>query len=62
VNNQNSMISTVQALKVDHTKLITQTAYAKMKCITPQRVNQLVKAKELKTITIKGGLTLIVLD
>ena len=56
------MVSTVQALKVDHTKLITQTAYAKMKCITPQRVNQLVKAKELKTITIKGGLTLIVLD
>lgn len=55
------METLTQPLKIDVTKLITQTEYAKKKCISPQRVNQLVKAKEVKTVTIKGA-TLIVLD
>lgn len=47
-------------LKIDRTKLITQSEYAKKMRITPQRVNQLVKAKEVNTITIPGA-TLILL-
>lgn len=50
----------INPLKIDVTKLITQTEYAKKMCISPQRVNQLVKAKEIKSITILGA-TLILL-
>lgn len=49
-----------QPLKVDVTKLITQTEYAKRRGITPQRVNQLVKSKEIKSINIIGA-TLIIM-
>jgi hypothetical protein len=45
----------MESLKVDRTKLITQTEYAKLKRISKQRVNQMVKAKELNTVEIKGA-------
>lgn len=48
-------------LKVDRTKLITQSEYAKIKGLTRQRINQMVKNKELKVIEIKGA-KLILLD
>lgn len=48
-------------LKVDVTKLCTQTEYAKKRGITPQRVNQLVKSKEVKTVEILGAV-LILMD
>lgn len=50
----------MQPLKVDQTKLITQTEYAKKIGVTPQRVNQLVNEKKLRTIEILGA-TLILL-
>lgn len=40
---------------VDKSKLITQSEYAKMKGLTRQRINQLVKTKELNIISIKGA-------
>lgn len=45
----------MEELKVDRTKLYTQTEFAKMKGVTRQRVNQMVKSKELKTIQINGA-------
>lgn len=47
-------------MEIDVRKLITQSEYAKLKKISRQRVNQLVKAKELKTVQINGS-TLIIL-
>lgn len=47
--------------QVEKSKLITQSEYAKLKNISRQRVNQMVKAKDLKTVTIKGAV-LILLD
>lgn len=40
---------------VDRTKLITQSEYAKLKGLSRQRVNQLVKSKDLTTVNIKGA-------
>lgn len=51
----------MQSLKVDVTKLITQAAYAKKVKLSPSRISQMVKAKELKTVPIIGGV-LILLD
>ena len=51
----------MESLKIDRTKLITQSEYAKLKGYTRQRINQLVKSKELKTVSIKGAV-LIYLD
>jgi DNA-binding Xre family transcriptional regulator len=51
----------MDALKVDRTKLITQTEYAKKVGLTPARINQKIKAGEIKTVTIKGAV-LILLD
>ena len=45
----------MESLKVDRTKLATQSEYARMKGISPARVNQLIKAKEVKTVEIKGA-------
>ena len=45
----------MESLKVDRTKLITQAEYAKLKGLTPARINQLVKAGTLKTVEIKGA-------
>ncbi len=42
-------------LKIDRTKLITQSEYAKIKGMSRQRINQMVKNKELKVIEIKGA-------
>jgi len=51
----------MENLKIDRTKLITQSEYAKLKGITRQRVCQMVRAKEIKTIAIKGA-KLVYLD
>lgn len=51
----------METLKIDRTKLITQSEYAKLKSMSRQRVNQLVKTKEIKTVEIKGAV-LILLD
>ena len=48
-------------LKVDRTKLITQSEYAKTKGLTRQRINQMVRDKEVKVVEIKGA-RLILLD
>lgn len=42
-------------LKIDRTKLITQSEYAKTRGLTRQRINQMVKNKELKVVEIKGA-------
>ncbi len=42
-------------LKIDRTKLITQSEYAKTNGMSRQRVNQMVKRKELTIIEIKGA-------
>ena len=42
-------------LKVDRTKLMTQSAYAKLRKISRGRVNQMVKAKELQVVEIQGA-------
>jgi len=46
----------MESLKIDRSKLITQSEYAKLKGLTRQRINQLVKLKELKTVEIKGAI------
>jgi hypothetical protein len=51
----------MNTLKVDITKLKTQSQYAKDNKMSRQRVNQLVKAKTLKTVEIQGA-TLIIVD
>lgn len=51
----------MKEFNIDKNKLITQAEYARSKNITRQRVNQLVKSRELKTVTIKGAV-LIVLE
>lgn len=48
-------------LKVDITKLKTQSQYARDNKMSRQRVNQLVKSKVLKTTKI-GDLVLIIID
>jgi hypothetical protein len=42
-------------LKIDRTKLYTQTEYAKLKGITRARVNQMVRDKEVTVIVINGA-------
>lgn len=42
-------------LKIDRTKLMTQSAYAKLKGVTRGRINQMVKAGELKVVEIQGA-------
>lgn len=51
----------MEKLKIDRTKLITKSEYAKLKGISKQLVNSWVNAGKLKTIAIKGA-TLIELD
>ena len=51
----------MNSLKIDITKLKTQSQYAKDNGMSRQRVNQLVKSKELRTIEIQGA-TLILID
>ena len=42
-------------VKIDRTKLMTQSAYARLKGVTRGRINQMVKAGELQVIEIKGA-------
>jgi len=48
-------------LKVDRTKLITQTEYAKLIGRDKSTVNYMIKNKKVKTVEIKGA-TLVYLD
>ncbi len=45
----------MESLKVDRTKLYTQTEYAKKVGLSKARVNQKVKAGELPTVKINGA-------
>jgi hypothetical protein len=45
----------VKELKIDQTRLRTQTEYAKERGISKARVNQLIKAGEIKIVEIKGA-------
>jgi len=51
----------MNALKIDRTKLITQSEYAKMMGLSRSRINQKIKSGDLSTVTIKGA-TLIYLE
>ena len=51
----------MEALKIDRTKLITPSAYAKLKKITPAAVTRMMREGRVKVITIEGG-KLIYLD
>lgn len=51
----------METLKIDRTKLITQSEYAKMLGLTRSRINQKIKAGEIRTVSIKGA-TLIYLE
>jgi len=42
-------------LKIDRTKLITPSAYAKKNCISPAAVTKMMDTSRVKVITIKGG-------
>lgn len=46
-------------LKVDRTKLITQAEYARQNGTSRQRVNDMVKAKTVTTVEIKGGILIL---
>lgn len=47
-------------LKIDISKLKTQSQYAKDKGLSRQRVNQLVKSGNLNTIEIQGAILIVV--
>lgn len=51
----------LQPLKVDRTKLITQSEYARQKKVSRQRIGAMIKAKQLNTVQIEGTL-LILMD
>lgn len=51
----------LQPLKVDRTKLITQTKYAQKKGLSKQRVNQLIKDGKIPIVEIEGA-TLVLLS
>ena len=48
-------------LKVDRTKLITQSEYARQKNVSRQRIGAMIKAKQLTTVEI-AGTVLILMD
>lgn len=52
---------TLKPLKVDRTKLITQTKYAQQKGVSKQYINQQVKSGKLASVEIIGA-TLVLLD
>ncbi len=51
----------MENLKIDRTKLITPSAYAKLIGVTPAAVTKMMKQGRVKVIEIKGG-KLIYLD
>ena len=50
----------METLKIDRTKLFTQSEYAKMMGVTRARINQMIAEGKLKTVKIPGA-TLIYL-
>jgi hypothetical protein len=42
-------------LKIDRTKLMTKSAYAKKLCVTPAAIDKMVKAGKVKTVKIEGA-------
>ena len=51
----------MESLKVDRTKLITPTEYAKLIGVTPAAVSRMMREKRVKVVAIKGA-KLIYLD
>lgn len=51
----------LQPLKVDRTKLITQSEYARMKKLSRQRIGAMIKANQINTVEILGTV-LILMD
>lgn len=51
----------LEPLKVDRTKLITQSKYAELIKISKQRVNQMIKDGKLTTVKIEGAV-LVLMD
>jgi hypothetical protein len=51
----------MESLKIDRTKLITQSEYAKMINKTRGAVNHMVREQRVKTVKIKGAI-LVCLD
>ena len=51
----------MELLKVDRTKLMTQSAYAEKIGVTRGAVNHMVREKRVKTVEIKGA-TLVYVD
>lgn len=45
----------MENLKIDRTKLMTKSAYAKKLCVTPAAVDKMVKSGRIKTIKIEGA-------
>lgn len=45
----------MEALKIDRTKLMTKTAYAKEIGVSPPAVDKMVKTGRIKTIKINGA-------
>lgn len=45
----------MEALKIDRSKLYTQTEYAKKVGLTKARINQKIKTGEIKSIRINGA-------
>lgn len=45
----------MEILKVDRTKLITKSEYARELGVTPAAVDKMVKAAKVKTVKIKGA-------
>jgi len=45
----------METLKVDKTKLMTKSAYAKKLCVTPAAVDKMVKTGRVKTVKIEGA-------
>jgi len=42
-------------LKIDRTKLMTKSAYAKKLCVTPAAIDKMVKSGRVKTVKIEGA-------
>ncbi len=45
----------MEKLKIDRTKLITPSAYAKLIGVTPAAVTRMMREKRVKVVEIKGG-------
>lgn len=53
------ILDEMKPIKVDIRKLFTQAAYAKHVGLTRARINQKVRAKEVKTVQINGAILII---